>query len=371
MIADTTSRPAISAWTAISPFGLDRASFVEGVRNRRSPATPVNPERWSGVPYPTACTVPDFEPRKFLGTKGTRAMNRVSGLSVAATKHLLADIGVAAEDKRDDIGFVLGTTTGSMQSMMDLTRASMTADKPDHVEPAAVPGCVMNCAAGQAAIWHGLRGPNATIAGGRTTGPHVLNYGRRLLLTGRASQVLCGAAEEFSVARSWVEHSRRARAGQLLGEGCAMFLLEPADRVPADRHVLATLEGFESRVCVDGDLASTVVAAVRTLLAKAGIGSDRVWAATCSDFVDDNGVEVETAAIAGLFGDEIVNRVPAPGLIGDTASASALFQLAAVLSVADQTERDGGDHGADHAVVTSCDEDGSVACTLLRLGPVR
>src|SRR5262245_53512411 len=127
-----SSAPAITAWTAISPFGHDRASFVEGIRARRDPATPVDTARWSRVPEETACTVPDFEPRKFFGTKGTRAMNRVSGLTVAAAKHLLADIGVGPDDDREDIGFVLGTTTGSTQSMMDLTRASMTGDKPDH-----------------------------------------------------------------------------------------------------------------------------------------------------------------------------------------------------------------------------------------------
>jgi hypothetical protein len=41
-----------------------------------------------------------------------------------------------------------------------------------------------------------------------------------------------------------------------------------------------------------------------------------------------------------------------------------MFQLAAVLSVAESAER----AGADHTVVTTCDDDGSVACTLLRLG---
>lgn len=369
MSAPAADRPVISAWTAISPFGHDRASFTDGIRARRSPVSDVDTERWPGVPDTTACTVPDFEPRAFFGTKKTRAMNRVSGLTVAATKHLLAEIGVEPDDEREDIGFVLGTTTGSTQSMMDLTRASLTGDKPDHVEPAAVPGCVMNCAAGQAAIWHGLKGPNATIAAGRGTGPHALNYARRLLLTGRASRVLCGAAEEYSAARSWVEHHRRSAApASAMGEGCAMFLLEPADQLPPGRKALATLEGFESRMCLDGDLPRAITTAVRSLLSRAGVEPAQVWAATGSDFADETGTLVESVVLRELFGDAVVDRVPAASLIGDTASASALFQLAAALSVAESAKRD----GADHVVVTTCDDDGSVACTLLRLGePVR
>ncbi|WP_158895010.1 beta-ketoacyl synthase N-terminal-like domain-containing protein [Amycolatopsis anabasis] len=355
------SAPVISAWTAISPYGYDRAAFAGGIRARRGTAATAHPD----VPEDTACTVPGFDPREFFGPKGTRAMNRVSGLTVAAAKHLLADIGVAPGEGSEDVGFVLGTTTGSAQSMMDLTRASLTGDKPDHVEPAAVPGCVMNCAAGQAAIWHGLKGPNATIAAGRTTGLQALNYARRLLRTGRAGQVLCGAAEEYSSARSWLEHHRRANGGavRVMAEGCAMFLLEPADRVGAGRTVLATLSGLESRVCLDSDLSGAIGTAVRSLLERSGVPAERVWAATGSDFLDADGTAVESIALRALFGDEVVDRVPPAGLIGDTSSATALFQLAAVLSVAEP-----GRGARDHAVVTACDDDGSVACALFELG---
>ncbi|MCP5877146.1 hypothetical protein NL390_32295, partial [Klebsiella pneumoniae] len=76
--------------------------------------------------------------------------------------------GVAA----DSLGtaLVLGTTTGSAESMMNFTRSSLEAEKPFYVDPALMPNAVMNCAAGQCAIWHQLKGPNTTIAGGRAAG---------------------------------------------------------------------------------------------------------------------------------------------------------------------------------------------------------
>jgi beta-ketoacyl synthase-like protein len=349
------SQPVISAWTAISPFGYDRDGFAAGMRARQSPATPIDRERWPTAPEDEVCLVPDFDVRKFFGTKGTRAMTRVTGLTLVATRQLLADVGVAPDQGSEDVGFVLGTTAGSVQSMMDLTKASLTGDKPDHVEPAAVPGCVMNCAAGQAAIWHGLKGPNATIAAGRTTGLQALNYARRLLRTGRANTVLCGASEEYSAARSWVEHLRRDDGGpaRTMGEGCAMFLIGPADQVPAERRVLATMIGSESRMCLDGDFGAVLSDAVRALLSRAEITPAQVLAATGSDFSD-----VESVALRGLFGDEVVDRVPPASVLGDTSAVSALFQVATVLCVADE----------GYAVVTACDDDGSVACTLLRLG---
>ncbi|WP_406641806.1 beta-ketoacyl synthase N-terminal-like domain-containing protein [Amycolatopsis sp. WGS_07] len=356
MTAPARRRPVISAWTAISPFGYGREAFAGGVRSRREPA--LEP----GGPGDPAAVVPGFDVRELFGRKKTRAMNRVSGLTVAAAQQLLADMKLAPEGDREHIGFVLGTTTGSAQSMMDLTRASITGEQPDHVEPAAVPGTVMNCAAGQAAIWHGLKGPNATIAAGRTTGLQALNYARRLLMTGRAAQVLCGAAEENSDARSWMEHHRRGGPATL-GEGCAMFLLEPADSADP-RSVLATLTGIDSRICLDGDLAGTLHALVSSLLNRSGIGAERVWAAVGSRFPTG---WPEDATLRRLFGDEVTDRVPPVDLIGDTSAATSLFGLASVLSLAD-----GADRGEqDHIVVTACDDDGSVAGALLRLGGER
>lgn len=358
MTAPARRRPVISAWTAISPFGYGREAFADGVRSRREPALEAD------GPGDPAAVVPSFDVREMFGRKKTRAMNRVSGLTVAAAQQLLADMELAPDGDREHIGFVLGTTTGSAQSMMDLTRASITGEQPDHVEPAAVPGTVMNCAAGQAAIWHGLKGPNATIAAGRTTGLQALNYARRLLMTERAAQVLCGAAEEHSGARSWLEHHRRGGAATL-GEGCAMFLLEPADSADP-RTVLATLTGIDSRICLDGDLAGTLHATVTSLLNRSGVNADRVWAAVGSGF-PAGADRPEDGTLRQLFGDEVTDRVPPVDLIGDTSAATALFGLASVLSIAD-----GADHGEqDHIVVTACDDDGSVACALLQLGGAR
>ncbi len=338
---------AISAWSAISPFGYGRDAFADGVNGRTDTSAPVGPE-WS-VPDERACTVPDFDVRELLGNKGTRAMNRVSALAVCTAGQLIAD---TEPESREDTGFVLGTTIGSAQSMMDFTRTSLVAEKPFHVEPAKVPGCVMNCAAGQVAIWHELRGPNATIAAGRATGLTALNYARRLVLTGRAGQVLCGAAEEYSNARSWLEYHQRGEEHRAtLGEGCAMLLLGPEHSVA---RPLATLLSVGSRVCLDGDAASTVLATVRRLLAVHGVDPATVWAA-CGD---------ELPALRSVFGDEVVSRVPDMELIGDTSSASALFQLAALLSVA-STAPESADR---FAVLSSVSDDGAVACALLRLG---
>ncbi len=345
---------AITAWSAVSPHGIGRAAFADGVVAGAAASTEVA-ATWRAADT-TAFLVPGFEIREVLGKKGTRSLARVPALAIAALGDLITDTGrdrVAPDPERT--AFVLGTTTGSVQSMMDFTRTSLEGEKPFYVDPALMPNAVMNCAAGQCAIWHQLKGPNATIAGGRTAGLAALGYARRLLSTNRASRVVCGAAEEFSGARSWLEHHARGGASAPLGEGAAMFLVEPSGTAPALADVLAV----ESRVFLEGDVGSAVAAALRSALATAGVPG--VTAALTSGAPGLFGAR-EVAAAADVLGEPALTRVPHPS-IGDTAAVSASFQIATLLAHAAADPALAG----KTAAITSVDPDGAVICTILRL----
>lgn len=360
-------RPVITAWSAVSSYGIGRAAFAEGLRERREAVAELGPEHGE-TPDGTGCVVPGFDIRTVLGKKGTRSMDRVTGLTVTAVGALLDD-----GDRNRAVGtgegaaFALGTTTGSAQSMMDFTRDSLTGDQPFFVDPARFPNTVMNCAAGQSAIWYRLKGPNATIAGGRTAGLHALNYSRRLLTSGRARTVLCGAAEEFSSARAWLE--RRAGdegddpAGAPLGEGCAMLLVEPHDPDDAAQPVLAELLAVELGVVLDGDTRPALVSCLRSALRRAGVGTDQVVAVARSGAPGREG-RGEAEAVAEVLGAAGHADLTPTGLIGDTGAAAAAFQAAALLSyAADRPDTAAGRIG----VITSVDRTGTVGCALLAL----
>ncbi|MGW3207778.1 beta-ketoacyl synthase N-terminal-like domain-containing protein [Streptomyces sp. NPDC001135] len=359
-------RLVITRWSAISPFGLGRNAFQDGIRTGRKTVSAVDAEQWS-TPDGQACLVPDFSPRELLGKKGTRDMDRVTGLAVGVTAELLAeDAGAGAPiPTGEGTGLVLGTTTGSAESMMGYTRTSMRKSKPFLVDPALMPYAVMNCAAGQCAIWHGLKGPNATLAGGQSAGLLVLNYTRRLLASGRAERILCGAAEEFSHARSWIEHHRRGRtpAETVLGEGSAMFLIETAGEDTAERPPLAEILDVRSRAHAPGAVREAVAACVADTLRRTGLRPEDVWAVVPSG-VRTQAAEEESDALHASFRSADTRWINVTDLLGDTGAASAAFQIAAVLSVADADPEAAG----KIALITSVDRDGTVACALIRTG---
>jgi 3-oxoacyl-[acyl-carrier-protein] synthase II len=313
----------ITAWSAISPFGYGRAAFVEGLR--------------AGRP---AHRVPDFDIAERLGAKGTGSMDRSSALAVATVGDLLQ--GVATDGST---GVVLGTTSGSTATQFAFTRESLVRRKPYFVNPALMPFALMNSAAAQCAIRHGLTGPNTTVANGRMSGLVALRYAGRLLAGGRAGGVVCGAVEEHGAERALLERYLTG-AENRLGEGCAVLFLEPAGAGGA----LADVVAVDTRLVVDGSPARTLAGSLRRVLREAEVAPGAVSAVALS-----SSGEVERAAVNEVLGD-VVTVNPAL-LTGDTGAATGVFQVAALLGLA----------GAGWAIATCADRDGMVGCAILRL----
>lgn len=340
----------VTAWSAVSAYGLGAVALTEGLRDRCAVASTVDPERWP-VPGGKACVVPEFDARALLGTKGTKSMDRVSALAVLTAGQVVRDTGGLGEDA----GLVLGVNNGSAQSMLELTRDSLVKARPEFVKPAQFPNTLMNAAAAQCAIWHRLRGPNATVAAGRTSGLVAMNYARRMQRAGRADAVLCGAAEEFSTTRAWLEHHAAPnRPGDtLLGEGCAMLLLEPTGR--PGRTELAELLGLTFGVYREpADAGPALAGCVRRVLAAAGESPDGMWAHAAAHDPELSDVDIAL---------DVPLRLPMTELVGDTHAASAALGVAAVLALSVTEPRASG----RTALVTAVDRDGTVGCALLRL----
>lgn len=347
----------ITAWSAVSAFGVGAAPLRADYGAAAEPvSTAVGVDDWRAV------LVPNFDIREELGRKGTRSLDRITGLTVTGVRGLLDEVGgrenVCAED---DIALVLGTDTGSIKSMMDFTRDSIVGDKPYHVDPSHFPNAVMNCPAGRSAIWYSLRGPNATVSAGRVAGLMALQYGSRLLRGGQADAVISGAAEECTLNRAWLErHIRGPQAAPVrLGEGCAVFLIEPAaSAARGDRVALATVLSAEFAVTPPGvDAVTGMAACITAAMAASGARFDELAVAAVSGGAEG----VEAAALARIgVPEESVLDVSKP--LGDTGAAAAGFAIAGIL-----VEVGVGMRRAGLSVVTAFDRDGGMGCVVMRV----
>jgi 3-oxoacyl-[acyl-carrier-protein] synthase II len=242
-----TAGVAVTGWSVLSCAGGDAAGLYD-----------------QPLPPSAGRALTGFDIRRQLGRKGTGFFDRATGLGVIACGQAIDDSGIGGGAiPSDRIGIVLGTTAGSLMSTMNFSAETLTEDRPYLVNPGLFPNTVMNCVAGQAAIWYGLTGVNATVAGGPLALLHVLSYATRMLARGYADVLLAGVVEEFTPHAAWAAHlTGRPPAG----EGAAVFVLERTDAArSAGRQARAEL------LSVSTAFSSDLAACVRNVIARAGL----------------------------------------------------------------------------------------------------
>lgn len=341
-----TGRLCLSLTNTVTAAG-DGADAVLAAWDR-DPAPPATTPGEGWPPRPVR-PIEDFDVRERLGRKGTRSLDRAAALVLAAVDGL----GERMRERGDelggeDVGFVLGTTAGSLASTIGFTVDGLVGDRPYLVDPARFPNTVMNFAAGQCAIRFSLRGPNATVATGRIAGLQAVRYAHRLLRSGQAARVLAGGTEELTAQRAWVEADEVLPVA--LGEAAAVAVLELRD--PDDRGPAVVVEGLESGFAPGGDGPALLAELSGRLAERSGAPIDAVFPSS-----GEGGSSPEAKALLGgaAPGAAVVSVAD---VLGDAGAAGFPVQLAVA---ARSLERE----GAGRALVSVLDPAGHVGVLAL------
>lgn len=213
-----------------------------------------------------------FDVKAHLGRKGTKYLDRLTSFGLVACKEVLE----GAEVSGGRTGVVLATNTGSVSTHSSLLYDTLTLEKPYLVNPGQFPNTVMNSTSGQIAIRNGLRGLNATVAGGQTASLLAFRHARLALGLGRAERLLVGGVEELSAPAAWAWHRTGVlREDAALGEGAAVFTVQ---QDPAE-GALAELLACEVRFTPDPrQYADGLANAVARALDRSGVRPEEVTA---------------------------------------------------------------------------------------------
>ncbi len=299
-----------------------------------------------------------FEPRDYLGERNLRPIDRTSRLLLSAAQRALAAAGWTPELRAErEVGLVLGTTFCSLRTIAEFDRRNLQLG-PSYASPLDFANSVINAAAGQAAIWHALRGINSTLSAGEASGLAAIAYGAGQIRGGRAAALLAGGAEELCF-ESFLGHLRadrlsageavdplpfdRRRSGFALAEGAALLVLEEAGAAAArGATVLAGVLGYGSAFNPEtGGAADTAEAGGARALARAiAIAlADAELAAADLDCVSASangsvaGDRAEAAGIAAALGGHAANLpvTAVKSMLGEALGASGGFQAVALL----------------------------------------
>jgi len=320
-----TASVCIDRIGVVSPLGIGFAAFCQAVRSDR-------PDDAATAPA-SAVRITDFRPADYFGTRSVATLDRMTQLAIASTGQALDGAGVAPAARRAT-GVVLGSAGGGFGSISDFVRTTYTAAEPHLVSPLQFPNTVMNCAAAQCAIWHGLAGINASVCAGDLSGIAALQYAMRMLRGGHATALVAGAVEEYS---EFLYHLHRAATPAPFAEGGAVFMLRAGAR--ADQTV-ATLFGIRMRtVPVDATphaAALALAAAARHLLDRACVRpADLAWRSH-QGASDADGIGRAASTLLGAPDDLSVVPDIAARRAGASAGAASALHLAGALALAPQ-----------------------------------
>jgi 3-oxoacyl-[acyl-carrier-protein] synthase II len=359
---------AVTAHGVVSPAGFGLSRLAELLRTGEAGNSRSTVDDPADFPLRPLRLVPEFRLADHIGRKGIRHLDRMTAFGLVASKLALEGLPEPADPDRSDTGVVLGTSTGSIRSVSGLARDTITADKPYQVNPSEFPNTVMNSCAGHLAIRHSLRGVNSTVAGGHLSCLHAVRYARTAIRLGRASRLLVGGVEELSPQFAWAWHRSRSLLPQaVLGEGCALFVVEDAATggPPPLAELLGCEVGFagapaERRL----GTAAALARCVERALARSGVPAEEVRVAVTGGGHQMGLGHAERRGIERALGRPPA-LLPTGQALGDSYSASGAMQLAALLA---HWQDPGTGTPGEIGLITSVGRDGHAGCLVVRRG---
>lgn len=361
----TRRRVVVTGIGVLSPLGKSPAELHESLVAGSSALKEIGLFETEGLRVRRGGEI-DFDPSEFLGPANFRPVDRTGRLAIVAT-HLALEAAGWDEQRRAgrELCLALGTTFGSVRTIAEFDRRAVEAG-PKYAKPFEFANSVINAAAGQTAIWFGLRGTNSTVAGGAAAGLKALAYAADMVRSGRADVALAGGAEELCFESFYGYHQAgllagsdgadpcpipfaASRNGMSLGEGAAFLVLEEAEAATArGASVLAEVLGHAS--AFDPSRGSDAESAARTIerttaLALADAGCDAASIDVVSAGANGSvaGDRHEAAGLAHALGGRSaeVPVLAVKGQLGESLGASGALQTVALVEALRRGEAPG------------------------------
>jgi 3-oxoacyl-(acyl-carrier-protein) synthase len=257
-------RVAITGAGVISPIGMSYREFARALADARPGVRRLPPEVAGSSGVQVGAPV-DWSPAPMLKEGEAANLDRVSQFALAASAQALASSGLdLASSDRSRIGVYWGTGMGGAHSLEAAYRQMYGANE-WRLRPLTVVMAMSNAAGSNVAVRHGLCGPFANFSTACSSSAMALGEAMRTIAAGRADAIVAGGAEALLIAgtlAAWqalrtlapadpadpaasCKPFDKRRAGLVLGEGAAAFVLEDeAHARSRGAHIHGFLAGY-------------------------------------------------------------------------------------------------------------------------------
>ena len=241
-----SNRVVITGLGAVTPIGIGKDEFFDGLKNGRNGIEKITKFDASEYTCQIAGEVKNFNAEDFIDKKEAKRMDSYTQFAMAAAKLALEDSKLDLENfDRERVGVFVGAGIGGMETLHN--QYEKLFDKgPSRISPFFIPMMIANMAAGQIAITFKIHGPSACIVTACASGTNAIGDAYRVIQNGEADIMFAGGAEAaispagvagFSSMKALCtdhnddpHHASRPfdknRSGFVMGEGSGIIMLE-------------------------------------------------------------------------------------------------------------------------------------------------
>lgn len=363
-------RIVVTGMGAVSPLGANvRSSWSRllagqsGIRRLPDEVVSELPAKVGGV-VPTITEDPDagFDPDSVLPPKDQRKVDRFILFAMAAADEALkqARWNPVSEEDRQRTATIIASGIGGFPAITDAVR---TVDQrgPRRLSPFTIPSFLVNLAAGQVSIRHGLKGPLGAPVTACAAGVQAIGDAARMIRANEADIAVCGGTEAcintvslggFAAARAlstgFNETPARAsrpfdmmRDGFVMGEGAGILVIESLSHALArGAEPLAELVGYGTtadayHVTSGPEDGSGAARAMQIAIRQAGISPEQISHlnahATSTPLGDRGEIEAIKTVFGTAAGVAVSGTKSATGhLLGAAGGLEAIFTILAL-----------------------------------------
>ncbi|MEF9941205.1 MAG: beta-ketoacyl-ACP synthase II [Lachnospiraceae bacterium] len=256
-------RVVVTGLGAVTPIGNNVEEYWASIQKGHVGIDEITTFDTTDYKVKLAAQVKGFVAKEHMDFKMAKRMEAFSQYAAVAAKEAFVQSGLDMEQEDPyRIGTIIGSGIGSLQSI-EREYSKILEKGPSKVNPLLIPMMISNMAAGNVAIFLGLKGKCTNVVSACASGTHSIGDAFRAIQYGDADAMLAGGTESaitptavagftnltaLTTSVNPLEASRpfdKDRNGFVMGEGAGVIVLEELEHAKKrGAKILAELVGY-------------------------------------------------------------------------------------------------------------------------------
>ena len=312
-------RVAITGMGAICALGRNVREVAASLCQGRPGIGPIESADCSQLRFQNGAEVRGYHHQPYFEDRRADFLDRFAQFAVIAAREAVACASVEwTPELRERAAIITGSCVGG-QSTEDVGFHEVYKLGHNRVHPLTIPKTMANAGASHISMEFGITGPSYTISTACSSAAHAIGQAYWMIRGGSTDLAITGGSEapfSFGILKAWEamrvvspETCRpfsRDRRGMILGEGAAMFVLEPLEAARArGAAVHAEIVGFGMSADanhITQPSAEGAARAMRAALRDAAIAPEQIGYVNAHGTATPANDVTEAAAIRAVFG---------------------------------------------------------------------